>query len=298
MIPGAAAARSSVELTEADLASSMQRLGYFADDGLLTAVHLALHLARPLLLEGEPGVGKTEVANVLSTMLGRPLIRLQCYEGLDSGQALYEWDHPKQLLELRAAEVRHSPVKELYSEEFLLQRPLLQALRAPRGAVLLIDEIDRADSEFEAFLLEFLSTFSISIPELGTVGAQVAPVVVLTSNRTRELHGALKRRCLYHWIPFPDADRERAIIRSKAPGLEEESARQLVEAVQNVRGLPLLKRPGIAESVEWARGAAVLAGSGAAWPVALRRALGLLVKDEDDTQLVHAHSEEVFGAVG
>ncbi|UBU10275.1 AAA family ATPase [Nonomuraea gerenzanensis] len=269
--------------------------GYLADEGLLTAVHLAGVLGLPLLLEGEPGVGKTEVANVLARVLGRELIRLQCYEGLDASQALYEWDYPKQLLSLRAAEVEGRGVGDLYREEFLLQRPLLRALRAASGAVLLIDEIDRADSEFEAFLLEFLGDFQITVPELGTIRAQSVPFVVLTSNRTRELHDALKRRCLYHWIPFPDAEREQAILQAQAPGLDARSAARLVAAVHRIRGLALLKRPGIAESASWARGVQALAGEGAGWPEAMRRAAGLLVKHEEDLALVRQHAAEVFG---
>ncbi|WP_188187781.1 AAA family ATPase [Nonomuraea sp. SYSU D8015] len=269
--------------------------GYLADEGLLTAVHLAGTLGLPLLLEGEPGVGKTEVANVLARVLGRELIRLQCYEGLDASQALYEWDYPKQLLSLRAAEVEGRAVGDLYREEFLLQRPLLRSLRAASGAVLLIDEIDRADSEFEAFLLEFLGDFQITIPEIGTIRAASAPFVVLTSNRTRELHDALKRRCLYHWIPFPDAGRERAILRAQAPGLDERSAARLVAAVHRIRGLALLKRPGIAESVSWARGVQALAGEGSSWLEAMRRSAGLLVKHEEDLALLGRHAAEVFG---
>ncbi|MGW6504674.1 AAA family ATPase [Nonomuraea angiospora] len=269
--------------------------GYLADDGLLTALHLAGTLGLPLLLEGEPGVGKTEVANVLARVLGRELIRLQCYEGLDASQALYEWDYPKQLLSLRAAEVEGRGVGDLYREEFLLQRPLLRSLRAASGAVLLIDEIDRADSEFEAFLLEFLGDFQITIPEIGTITAESAPFVVLTSNRTRELHDALKRRCLYHWIPFPDAERERAIIQAQAPGLDETSAARLVAAVHRIRGLALLKRPGIAESVSWARGVQTLAREGSSWMEAMRRSAGLLVKHEEDLALLGRHTAEVFG---
>jgi MoxR-like ATPase len=264
---------------------------YFADEGLLTAVHLALVLGRPLALEGEPGVGKTEVAKVLARVLGRELVRLQCYEGLDAAQALYEWDYPRQLLHVRAAEAEGRAVGALYDESFLLERPLLRAVRAAAGVVLLIDEIDRADSEFEAFLLEFLSDFQITIPELGTVGAAVPPVVVMTSNRTRELHDALKRRCLYHWIPFPDRDRERRIVRARAPGLDEAAASALVDAVTGARGLRLLKRPGIAESIEWAQGAHVLAEEGAAWPDALRRSLGLLLKEQDDVETALANAE-------
>lgn len=280
-----------------ELDGRLRGAGYFADEGLLTAVQLGVVLDRPLLLEGEPGVGKTEIAAVLARVLGRELIRLQCYEGLDAGQALYEWDYPKQLLAVRAAEAADREVADLYDEQFLLARPLLRALRASHGAVLLLDEIDRADSEFEAFLLEFLSDFAITIPEIGTIRAASPPIVVLTSNRTRELHDALKRRCLYHWIPFPEPERERAIIRAQVPGVSEEAAAALVEAVNAARGLPLLKRPGIAESIEWARGASVLVEGGNPWPVALRRALGLLVKDEQDVLVVQRHAEEVFGGV-
>ena len=262
---------------------------YLADEGLLTAVHLALTLGRPLILEGEPGVGKTELAKVLARTQDRELIRLQCYEGLDAAQALYEWDHPKQLLAIRACEAEGRAVGELYDEQYLMERPLLRALRVP--CVLLIDEIDRADSEFEAFLLEFLSDFQITIPELGTVSAVERPIVVMTSNRTRELHDALKRRCLYHWIAFPDAARERAIIDAKVPGLAEDAAQALVAAVTGVRALRLIKPPGIAETIEWGQAAKVLSDEGSAWPVALRRSLGLLLKEQEDTEEVLAHAE-------
>lgn len=267
---------------------------YFADEGLLTAVRLAVALGRPLLLEGEPGVGKTQVSHVLADVLDRELVRLQCYEGIDASQALYEWDHPKQLLSLRAAEAGGAVVDDLYGEQFVLERPLLKALRSPVGAVLLIDEIDRADSEFEAFLLEFLDGFQITIPELGTVTATVPPVVVLTSNRTRELHDALKRRCLYHWIPFPEPERERAIVEAQAPGLGARAAEQLVRSVNVIRALRPLKRPGIAESIAWAQGTVALAEDGVSWGAAQRAALGLLVKNEEDLELVGAHDDEVF----
>jgi MoxR-like ATPase len=264
---------------------------YLADEGLLTAVHLALSLQRPLIVEGEPGVGKTELAKVLARTQDRELIRLQCYEGLDAAQALYEWDHPKQLLAIRACEAEGRPVGELYGPEFLMERPLLRALRTP--CVLLIDEIDRADSEFEAFLLEFLSDFQITIPELGTISAATPPIVVLTSNRTRELHDALKRRCLYHWIAFPDAGRERAIIDVKVPGLADAAAESLVAAVTGIRSLKLIKPPGIAETIDWAQAANLLVGEGIAWPIALRRSLGLLLKEAEDTDEVLANAEAV-----
>lgn len=272
------------------LAQALMDENYYADEGLITAVHLSLRLGRPLLLEGEPGVGKTEIATVLSSILGRELIRLQCFEGLDAGQALYEWDYPKQLLAVRSAEATGNDVGDLYDQRYLLGRPLLRALTAPDGAVLLIDEVDRADSEFEALLLEFLGDFQITIPELGTVRAQRPPVVVLTSNRTRELHDALKRRCLYHWISFPEQEREQAILRAHLPGLDERAATELVRSVNEIRALALMKKPGISETIEWARGAVSLADAGETWPRALERALGLLIKDESDMALAVRYS--------
>lgn len=276
------------------ISREMRERRYFADEGLLTAVRLAIGLGRPLLLEGEPGVGKTQVAHVLAGVLGRELIRLQCYEGIDVSQALYEWNYPKQLLSLRAAEVDGAAAGDLYTSEFILERPLLSTLRSATGAVLLIDEIDRADSEFEAFLLEFLDDFQITIPESGTVTAAVPPVVVLTSNRTRELHDALKRRCLYHWIPLPDPDRERMIVEAQAPGLSARSAAQLVRSVNVIRSLGPMKRPGIAESIAWAQGSLALAEEGADWSQALRGSLGLVLKNEEDSALVATRAHEVF----
>lgn len=281
-------------LDHATLGRQLRDRKYFADEGLLTAVRLAIALGRPLLLEGEPGVGKTQISHVLADALGRELIRLQCYEGIDVSQVLYEWDYPKQLLSLRTAEVEGAAVGNLYADEFILERPLLRALRSQAGAVLLIDEIDRADSEFEAFLLEFLDGFQITIPEVGTVAAAVPPVVVLTSNRTRELHDALKRRCLYHWIPFPEPERERAIVEAQTPGLSASSAAQLVRSVNVIRSLRPLKRPGIAEAIAWAQGSLALADEGAQWAQALRESLGLVLKNAEDGALVAAHADEVF----
>jgi MoxR-like ATPase len=240
-----------------ELADTLRGGGYLADRGLATAVFVALSLNRPLLLEGEVGVGKTEIAKVLADVCGRELIRLQCYEGIDTHQALYEWDYTRQLLQIRATPERQAgsdaAVRALYGPEFLLERPLLKAVRAGDRAVLLIDEVDRADDEFEAFLLEVLSDFQISIPEIGTIRAERPPLVVLTSNRTRELHDALKRRCLYHWIDYPAADREVEIVRLREPAVSEELARRVVAAVTRLRELDLAKPPGVAETIDWAR---------------------------------------------
>lgn len=280
-----------------DVKQALQAVTYFADDGLATAIFLAGELGKPLLLEGEPGVGKTAVAQALAGITGRELVRLQCYEGLDAAQSLYEWNYARQLLHLRAHE-HGADVDDIYRPEFLLERPLLRALRSETGAVLLIDEVDRADAEFEAYLLEFLSDFQISIPEMGTVRAVVKPLVILTSNRTRELHDALKRRCMYHWIDFPDQARERRIVEALAPGLTAEAAEALVTAVARTRDLPLLKKPGIAESVDWARGAYALQQRGVAWPVALQRSLGLLLKDQEDLARVGREADGLLVGAG
>jgi len=241
--------------------------GYLADEGLATAIFLALELRRPLLLEGEAGVGKTEVAKVLARWTGAELIRLQCYEGIDVSQAVYEWDYSRQLLHLRAAEATgelsggaNALEDELYSERFLVRRPLLQALVAGEGPppVLLIDEVDRADDEFEAFLLEILAEYAVTVPELGTFRAAVPPVVIITSNRTRDVHDALKRRCLYHWVEHPDFDREVAIVKLRAPGVSDTLARQVAAATEAFRGLGLYKPPGVAETIDWAMALATL----------------------------------------
>ncbi len=243
------------------LIDALQRVGYFADRRLATAVFLALRLQRPLLLEGEPGVGKTELAKALAAVLGRQLLRLQCYDGLELREALYEWNYPAQLLHMRAAEGRAQVdqiEREVYQERYLVRRPLLQALQAPApGALLLIDEVDRADEPFEAFLLEYLGEYQVSSPELGTVRAAINPVTILTSNRTRELNDAVKRRCLYHWLDYPEREREWAIVQAQVPQAPVELTRQVAAFVARLRSAPFAdafqRAPGIAESVEWAR---------------------------------------------
>jgi MoxR-like ATPase len=272
-----------------DLQEQLRGVGYLADRGLATATLIALRLGRPLLLEGEVGVGKTELAKCLAALTGRELIRLQCYEGIDTHQALYEWDYARQMLHVRALSEREltddNTISGLYSEEFLLERPLLRALRSGANSILLIDEIDRADDEFEAFLLELLSDFQITIPEVGTVAASDRPIVVLTSNRTRELHDALKRRCLYHWIGYPTVGEEVDIVRVRAPEVADTLASKVVSAVHRLREMDLAKPPGVAETLDWVEAlgaidAGELDGETAA------DTLGSVIKDRDDLDLV------------
>ncbi len=280
----------------AELTGILRRGGYLADRGLATALYVGLSLQRPILLEGEVGVGKTEAAKVLAATFGRQLIRLQCYEGIDTNQALYEWDYARQMLYIRALSERNitedDAVDKVFGPRFLLERPLLEAVRAGDQAVLLIDEVDRADDEFEAFLLEVLSDFQISIPEIGTVRAASPPLVILTSNRTRELHDALKRRCLYHWIGYPPPAREVEIVLVRAPGVPERLARSVVSAVNRLRELDLAKPPGVAETIDWARTLDFL-GAAELGPQAAEDTLGAVVKERDDLELVRENLEEI-----
>jgi len=271
----------------ADLARLLGEADHLADEGVATAAYLALALPRPLFLEGEAGVGKTSLARALATVLGAPLLRLQCYEGIDASQALYDWDFPRQLLHLRAAESAGTAdaerlEQEVYSRRFLLARPLLAALETT-PSVLLIDEVDRADDEFEAFLLEVLSDYTITVPELGTITAAVPPVVVVTSNRTREVHDALKRRCLYHWVEHPDFDREVAIVRRRVPEACAELAAQVARAVQVLRGEDLLKPPGVAESIDWTQALVALGAERLDAGVATAT-LGAVLKYREDVE--------------
>ncbi len=261
---------------------------YLADRSLATTLFLALRMRRPLFLEGEAGVGKTEIAKVLSTTLGRRLVRLQCYEGLDVAAAVYEWNYARQMIEIRMAEAqggrdRDRLGEDVFSSRFLVERPLLQALRSDAGGapVLLIDEIDRTDEPFEAYLLEVLSDFQITIPEIGTVRAETPPIVIVTSNRTREIHDALKRRCLYHWLDYPNAEREFAIVRRKVPGCDERLSRQVVGFVQELRSRDLFKLPGIAETIDWTQ-ALIYLDVLALDPNTVNNTLGTLLKYQDD----------------
>jgi MoxR-like ATPase len=282
--------------TVSQLTDILRQGGYLADRGLATALFVALSLERPILLEGEVGVGKTEVAKVLANVFGRKLIRLQCYEGIDTNQALYEWDYARQMLHIRALSEHQvaddGAVDKLFGPRFLLERPLLEAVRAGDRAVLLIDEVDRADDEFEAFLLELLSDFQITIPEIGTIRAEKPPLAILTSNRTRELHDALKRRCLYHWIGYPPAEREVEIVLIRQPGVSEALTRKVVAAVNRLRDLDLAKPPGVAETIDWVRTLDFL-GETDLTPQAADDTLGAVVKERDDLELVRDNLEEI-----
>jgi MoxR-like ATPase len=282
--------------TVKELTETLRRGDYLADRGLATAVFVAMSLQRPILLEGEVGVGKTEIAKVLASVFGRKLIRLQCYEGIDTNQALYEWDYARQLLYIRALSDQdiggEEAVEKLFGPRFLLERPLMQAIQTGDQAVLLIDEVDRADDEFEAFLLEVLSDFQISIPEVGTIKAEHPPLVILTSNRTRDLHDALKRRCMYHWIGYPDPDREVEIVTVQAPEVSEALARKVVAAVNRLREMDLAKPPGVAETIDWARTLTFLGEDGLSVSNA-DVTLGSIIKDRDDLELVRDNLSDV-----
>lgn len=275
----------------AALKERLAGVDYLADDGLATALFCAVRLPQPLLLEGEAGVGKTQAAKALAAMLDTPLIRLQCYEGIDASEALYEWNYPRQLLGIRLAESRGAPLDEesLFSREFLIERPLLQALEhpGPNPAVLLIDEVDRADEEFEAFLFEMLAECSVTVPELGTLTAANPPIVVLTSNRTRDLHDALKRRCLYHWIDYPDLAHATDIVRLRVPEAPETLVTQVAAAVQRLRGLDVQKPPGVAEAIDWVH-AAMLLGLDELDEQTAGRTLGSVLKYREDQDVAHA----------
>jgi MoxR-like ATPase len=271
-----------------DVVSLLQRHDYFADRRLATSVFLALKMQRPLFLEGEAGVGKTELAKVLSTALNYPLVRLQCYEGLDTASAVYEWNYPRQMIEIRLAEAggevdRKTLATDIFTERFLIRRPILQALQPDQGgrAVLLIDELDRTDEPFEAYLLEVLAEYQVTIPELGAIKAAQAPIVIVTSNRTREIHDAIKRRCLYHWVDYPNAERELAIVRRKVPGVDARLSREVVAFTQRLRKMDLFKSPGVAETLDWAE-ALVALDRIALDPDTVANTLGALLKYQDD----------------
>ncbi|MFN0316033.1 MAG: AAA family ATPase [Burkholderiales bacterium] len=275
-----------------DTLELLNRGDYIAERSLATSVYLALRMGRPLFLEGEPGVGKTEIAKVLAHTLGRKLVRLQCYEGLDVASAVYEWNYSRQMIEIRLAEVEGSRSREglaqdIFSERFLIRRPILQALEGDLGAppVLLIDELDRADEPFEAYLLEVLSDFQVTIPELGTMKASEPPVVIITSNRTREIHDAVKRRCLYHWVDYPSAERELQIVARKVPGVAANLSAQVVAFVQKLRGMELFKPPGVAETIDWAKALSVLNVTELN-PEVVDETLGVLLKYRDDIERI------------
>jgi MoxR-like ATPase len=289
--PGAPAALAARIPDPGALAGRLDAVGYLADEGLATALFLSLRLPQPLLLEGEAGVGKTEAARALAEALETPLIRLQCYEGMDSSEALYEWNYPRQLLRIRLAEAGGADVGEedLFGREYLVRRPVLEAIEhpGPLPAILLVDELDRADHDFEAFLLELLADAAVTVPELGTIRAAVPPAVVLTSNRTRDLHDALKRRCLYHWIDYPSAEREVEIVRRRVPGTSPELARDVVAALARLRAADVQKAPGIAEGIDWVA-ALELLGAERLDAAAADRTLGAVLKYREDQETVRA----------
>ena len=286
-------------LTVPQLTEDLRSLGYIADRGLTTSLLIAMKLGRPILLEGEVGVGKTELAKTIAKLYGRELIRLQCYEGIDTNQALYEWDYARQMLQIRTMSGTgdsDAAVDDLFGPKFLIERPLLQAIRAGDQCVLLIDEVDRADDEFEAFLLELLSDFQITIPEIGTVKAASRPIVILTSNRTRELHDALKRRCLYNWIGFPSVEQEIEVVKSRLPGINEALAAQVVGAVHKLRDMDIEKAPGVAETIDWVQSLDAI-GATELTETNADETLGAVIKGRDDLDFVGANLPEIVSGV-
>ena len=282
-------------LTVDELTEELRSIGYVANRGLATSLLISMKLGRPILLEGEVGVGKTELAKSISNLLGRKLIRLQCYEGIDTNQALYEWDYARQMLQIRAMsgnEVSDKSVDDLFGSKFLIERPLLQAIKAGDQCVLLIDEVDRADDEFEAFLLELLSDFQITIPEIGTIAATSRPIVILTSNRTRELHDALKRRCLYNWIGFPAQEQEIEIVKSRVPGVSDQLASKVVGTVNKLREMDLEKSPGVAETIDWVQSLEAI-GASSLNETNAAETLGAVIKGRDDLEYVSGNLAEI-----
>jgi len=282
-------------LTVDELTEDLRSIGYVANRGLATSLLISMKLGRPILLEGEVGVGKTELAKSISKLLGRKLIRLQCYEGIDTNQALYEWDYARQMLQIRAMsgnEVSDKSVDDLFGSKFLIERPLLQAIKAGDQCVLLIDEVDRADDEFEAFLLELLSDFQITIPEIGTIAATSRPIVILTSNRTRELHDALKRRCLYNWIGFPAQEQEIEIVKSRVPGVSDQLASKVVGTVNKLREMDLEKSPGVAETIDWVQSLEAI-GASSLNETNAAQTLGAVIKGRDDLEYVSGNLAEI-----
>jgi len=282
-------------LTVDELTEELRSIGYVANRGLATSLLISMKLGRPILLEGEVGVGKTELAKSISKLLGRKLIRLQCYEGIDTNQALYEWDYARQMLQIRAMsgnEVSDKSVDDLFGSKFLIERPLLQAIKAGDQCVLLIDEVDRADDEFEAFLLELLSDFQITIPEIGTIAATSRPIVILTSNRTRELHDALKRRCLYNWIGFPAQEQEIEIVKSRVPGVSDQLASKVVGTVNKLREMDLEKSPGVAETIDWVQSLEAI-GASSLNETNAAQTLGAVIKGRDDLEYVSGSLAEI-----